>query len=278
MTTPFNNGPSGLGLDELIDGQRLRGASILFILIAALATASDGYDLSSLGYIAPELLKQWHLHPTALVPALSAGIIGMMIGGPTLGMLGDRYGRKPIIVGALVIMAVINLLLTQVHGTGGFIVGRFVVGIMIGGIFPNAGALIAELMPRPIRGRVIVIASMGVILGIASPGLVANRLVPTYGWPVILVVGATAQLLVAALVALLMPESIKYLVERGGRSAQVLAVARRLRPDLTLHDDSVFTAYVPVPTSRGCFPARWRWSRRCCGFARAPIRWPISSH
>ena len=52
--------------------------------------ASDGYDLASLGYIAPELLRQWHLPPTALVPAFSAGIIGMMIGGPALGVLGDR--------------------------------------------------------------------------------------------------------------------------------------------------------------------------------------------
>jgi AAHS family 4-hydroxybenzoate transporter-like MFS transporter len=244
-----------LQLNELVDGQRIRLGSIIFIVLAALAMASDGYDLASLGYIAPELLKQWHLAPTALVPAFSAGIIGMMIGGPLLGVLGDRYGRKPMIIAGLTTIAVLDLIMTQVRGTGDLVGLRFFVGLMVGGVFPNAAALIAEITPRPIRGRVLVIVSLGVVIGIASPGLVANRLVPTFGWPAILVVGSMAQLVVAGAVALLMPESIKYLVERGGRDAQALRLARRLRPDLTIGEGSRFAAPALIPAKHGSMRA-----------------------
>ena len=245
------SGGSVLELNDVVDGQRLRPGSIVLIVLATLAMASDGYDLASLGYVAPELLRQWHLAPTALVPAFSAGIIGMMIGGPALGVLGDRYGRKPMVIAGLTVIALLDLVMTQVRHTGDLVVLRFFVGLMIGGVFPNAAALIAELMPRPIRGRVLVIASLGVVLGIAAPGLVANRLVPTFGWQAILVTGAVVQLLVATAVALAMPESIRYLVERGDRHLQAIRVARRLRPDLAIHEQSRFAAPPATPGQRG---------------------------
>ena len=238
-------------LNEFVDGQRLRLSSIIFIILGALAMASDGYDLASLGYIAPELLKQWHLAPTALVPAFSAGIIGMMIGGPALGMLGDRYGRKPMVIGGLTVIAILDLIMTGARHTSDLVILRFLIGLMVGGVFPNAASLIAELTPRRIRGRVLIIVSLGVVIGIATPGLVANRLVPTFGWQAILIVGSAAQLLVAAAVALLLPESIKFLVERGDRDAQALRLARRLRPDMAIGEGSRFAAPTAMATKRG---------------------------
>ena len=240
-----------LDLNELVDGQKVRLGSIVFIVLAALAMASDGYDLASLGYIAPELLKQWHLGPTALVPAFSAGIIGMFIGGPLVGMVGDRYGRKPAIVGCLAIIAILDLIMTHARNTGDFVILRALIGLAIGGVFPNAGSLIAELTPRRIRGRVLVFVALGVVVGIATPGLVASRLVPRFGWPAILMVGAAAQLFGACAVALVMPESIKFLVERGGREVQAVRVARRLRPDLALSDESRFAVPLAVPAKQG---------------------------
>lgn len=244
-------GASHLDMNALVDGQRLRPTSLLFIVIVTLAMASDGYDLASLGYIAPELLKQWHLAPAALVPAFSVGIIGMMIGGPLLGLMGDRIGRKPMVIIGLVTIALCDLMITQVRGTGDLMALRFFVGLMVGGVFPNAAALIAEITPRPIRGRVLVIASLGVVIGIATPGLVARELVPTFGWQAILVVASTAQLLVALTVALVLPESIKFLVERGGREAQALHLARRLRPDLVIDEGHRFMPTPVAPGRRG---------------------------
>ncbi len=242
---------SVLELNGLVDGQRLRASSIVFIVLGTLAMASDGYDLASLGYIVPELLKQWGLGRAALAPAQEAGIIGMMIGGPLLGLLGDRLGRKPMIITGLVTIAVLDLIMTGVKSPGDLMILRFLVGLMVGGVFPNVAALIAELTPRAIRGRVLVIVSLGVVIGIAAPGFVARQLVQAHGWPVILVVGAVSQLVIATLITLLLPESIKYLVARGGNPARALRLARRLRPDLPIPDDSRLVETVPAAPGQG---------------------------
>ncbi len=81
---------AALDLDRIIDERRLDRASIPFILVATLVLISDGFDLSAMGYVAPELARDWGLKPAAFVPAFSAGIIGMMIGGPLLGFL-ERF-------------------------------------------------------------------------------------------------------------------------------------------------------------------------------------------
>ncbi len=241
-----------LRLDALVDGQTFGPINVLWVILAVLAMASDGYDLASLGYIAPELLKQWHLPPTSLVPAFSAGIIGMMIGGPVMGLLGDRYGRKPMIVVGLAAIGILNFVTTQVGSVGQLVALRFVTGLMVGGVFPNVGSLIAEITPRRIRGRIMVIVSLGVALGIAQPGLVTRTLVPAYGWHAVLVVGGSVLLAVAVAIALVMPESIKHLVERGDNDERARRLARRMRPDLAIGEDSRFA----IPTAVGTPPAR----------------------
>ena len=85
---------AAIDLDTLVDGRRIGPALIPSVLVATLVLVSDGYDLAAMGYLAPQLARQWHLAPAAFVPAFSAGIIGMMIGGPLLGFLGDRYGAS----------------------------------------------------------------------------------------------------------------------------------------------------------------------------------------
>ena len=232
--------PGSFSLDDLVDGQRFSRTSVLIVSIAMLAMASDGYDLASMGYIAPELLKQWHLPAIAMVPAFLAGIIGLMIGGPLMGLLGDRYGRKPMIIVGLSAIGLANLIMTGVHDTAGLVMLRFWTGLMVGGVFPNVGALIAETTPHQIRGRVLVVVSLGVPLGIAMPGLVAARLVPSYGWKAIPLVGGFSLLVVACSVALFLPESLRFLAERGGRNAQVERFVRKLRPDLSPSDKILF--------------------------------------
>ena len=167
------NQAAALDLNEVVDGQRIGPSSILFFARATLAMASDGFELSAIGYIAPELLKQWHLAPAQMVPAFSAGIIGMMIGGPLLGIFGDRHGRKRIIVAGLCAIGVLTLATLLVRSTADLVVLRFLTGLGLGGVFPNVGALVAEVTPRRVRGRVLVIVSLGVALGIALPGIVA---------------------------------------------------------------------------------------------------------
>ena len=236
-----------LDLDEVIDGQTLGRGSFAFFAVAMLTLISDGFDLAAMGYIAPELVKQWGIAPARLVPAFSAAIIGMMLGGPLLGMFGDRLGRKRVIVAGLVVIGVSTLVTMATRGIADLVVLRFITGLGLGGVIPNVVALVAEIVPRRLRGRLIVIVSMGIVLGIAIPGLTAALLVPRFGWRVLLLVGGVLPLLVALASLVYVPESIRYMMERGDRADEVRRLARQLRPDLRIDDDTAFARAAAAP-------------------------------
>ena len=229
-----------LDLDTLIDGQPLGWRTAPLILVALLALVCDGFDLAAMGYIVPELVKQWHLTPASFVPAFSAGIIGMMIGGPGLGLLGDRLGRRRVIVGGLVAIGVATLATMGAQTMTQLVVLRFLTGIGLGGVIPNVAALVAELVPRRARGRLLVMVTLGMPLGIALPGLVAGALIPRFGWPALLLVGGLLPLAVAFLARAIVPESPKFLFGQTGSVAEAKRVLQALRPDLAIGQQTTF--------------------------------------
>ena len=239
-------------LDAIVDGRRVQTSTVVLVAIAALALISDGFDLAAMGYIAPELSKEWHLPPGALVPAFSAAIIGMMIGGPIFGLIGDKYGRKPTIVVGLLVIGLATLATIAAATVPHFTALRFITGVGLGGVIPNVIALVAEVTPRATRGRLIVLVTLGIVIGIALPGLTGAWLVPQFGWRVLLFVGGALPLVIAVAALLLLPESIKYLIVRGDRDDEVRRLARQLRPDLDIHGDTRLTiAGPPQAVARG---------------------------
>ena len=150
--------------------------------------------------------------------------------------LGDRYGRKRLIICGLGVIGLFTLLTMAARSTTDLVLLRFVTGIGLGGVIPNVGALVAEVSPKRIRGRLLVIVTLGVPIGIALPGLVAATLVPQFGWRAIMLVGGLLPLLVALASLFVLPESIKYLMEHGGREDEIRRIARKLRPDLAIDD------------------------------------------
>jgi len=243
-----------LDLNTVVDGQKIGRSAILLLVIAVAALASDGFDLAAMGYIAPELIKQWKIEPAGLVPAFSSGIIGLMAGNALLGLIGDKYGRKRMIIAGLCVFGIATLVTMAVRSTADLVILRFLTGIGLGGVAPNVFALVAEVTPRRIRGRLLVIVSLGVLLGISLSGIIAGALVPQYGWRAVLLVGGVLPLLIAMVSLYFLPESIKYLLVRADRDAEVRRLARRLRPDLVIGDSTRITfPAASSPAQRGSF-------------------------
>src|SRR5215212_6036557 len=64
----------------------------------------DGFDTAAIGYIAPSLLAEWGVPRPALAPVLSAALFGLAFGALGAGPLSDRFGRKAVLVGAVLAM------------------------------------------------------------------------------------------------------------------------------------------------------------------------------
>jgi MFS transporter, AAHS family, 4-hydroxybenzoate transporter len=222
-----------------------------------LAMVGDGFDLAAMGLVGPELVKNWHIAPAQLAPIFTAGLVGMFVGAPLLGFAGDYFGRKTMVLISLGIYGFLTLVSMWASTVFQFEVLRFLTGIGLGGMIPNVLALTAETAPKRLRGTFTIISLFGVPAGVALPGWVAALLVPAYGWPVLLLVGGLLPLAIAALGFFLLPESLKFLVERGGRDEEVFRLAREIRPDLSIDPGTRFSvgqAGATVKASRS--PAR----------------------
>ncbi|WP_299071102.1 MFS transporter [Accumulibacter sp.] len=267
-----------LDCNEIIDSQRVGFPLLSIGALALLVMVTDGFDVAVMGYVAPELLREWGLSAENMVPALSATIIGMMIGGPLAGIMGDRFGRRPVLISCLIWLGILTLSTMAVRNVVELTALRLLAGISLGGAIPVAAALMAEFSPRRYRGRILVGVLTGVTIGIALPGIATALLVPTFGWKSLLLVGGLVPLLIAAISCYFLPESLRYLLSRPDKSKELRRIARQLRPDLAIDDDVAITA----PPDEGCaldrpslsllFRGEFRWVTPCLWLAQAAIQ------
>jgi MFS transporter, AAHS family, 4-hydroxybenzoate transporter len=239
-----------LDLDELVDGQTFGRFNINLLVWSFLAMFADGYDLAGLASAAPAIARAWHIAPQEFGPTLSASLFGILVGAPSLGYVGDRFGRKTAIVAGCILYglgSVATVWTTNLHQIATL---RFLTGIGLGGLMPNAIALNTELAPKRLRATLIVLMFTGITLGGSVPGAVQAWLIPQYGWQVVFWIGGFAPLVVATCLTFALPESVKFLALAPHRRGELLATIRLLRRDLAIGDDARFVT-TPVPPASG---------------------------
>ena len=226
---------------RLIDERGITSFHIWLVVFAFFIVLMDGYDIAALGFAIPSLVKAWNITDQAtLGPALSASLLGMLVGAPLLGALGDRTGRKRAIIFSYLLFGVVTWLTVLATSITQIAWLRFIAGIGIGGFMPNIIALTGEFAPRRFRATLIIVSFVGVGFGGGLPGPVAAFLVPTYGWQILFTIGGIVPIVVAGLCWIGLPESIKYLAITEGRQGELVRILRRLRPDLSFAPETRF--------------------------------------
>jgi AAHS family 4-hydroxybenzoate transporter-like MFS transporter len=228
-------------VSRLLDERGISGFNIRLVIFAFLIVLFDGYDITAMGFAAPHLIRAWHItDEAALGPVLGATLVGMLLGAPLLGYVGDRFGRKKAIILSLLIFGGFTWICAFATSLSQLVYLRLLAGIGLGGMMPNIIALTAEFAPRRYRATMIIVMFTGVSFGGGLPGAVAARLVPHYGWPVLFVVGGIVPIVVAIICAVGMPESIKHLVVKGNRRAEVVRLLTSLRLGRSFPPDAQF--------------------------------------
>jgi len=185
-------------------------------LICGLVVVLEGYDLSALGYVVPQLVESWNVPPVAFTPALTASNIGMFFGAVVCGWFGDRYGRKPVLLGCIAAFGVATLATSIVTNPDQLTLARFVTGLGLGGGIPVCIALVSDVSPPRRQGTLVITMITGVVVGNLTAGLVAARMLSAFGWESVFVVGGVAPLLLLPLVALFLSDSSEVQAIRSG--------------------------------------------------------------
>ncbi len=234
-----------IDVPALIDRLPIGTFQIRVLLICAAVLFVDGFDTQAIGYVAPALAQEWKLARGALGPVFSAGLFGLMLGAIAFGTLADRVGRKRIIVIATAAFGLGTLATMLAQDATSLIALRFLTGLGLGGAMPNAVALTSELAPHRRRATMVMAMFAGFSIGAALGGLLAAALIPAFGWRAVFLVGGLVPLLLTPLLAVSLPESIRYLALVGGRDRDVAAMLRQVDPTLSVADDTRFV--VPEP-------------------------------
>jgi AAHS family 4-hydroxybenzoate transporter-like MFS transporter len=174
------------------------------ILIALIV---EGYDLQAANFAAPAIVDAFNLSRTQVGPLLSASLVGVLLGALFVGPLGDRIGRRKILIGCCVSYGLLSLAAAAATNLPMLIALRALIGIGLGGFLPNALALAGELAPPGRQSTRTALVGLGITLGGVVAGALAARLMPAYGWRSVFVAGGVLPLLVAAMLAIGLPDS-----------------------------------------------------------------------
>jgi AAHS family 4-hydroxybenzoate transporter-like MFS transporter len=240
-----------LNIAEIIDRSRIGSLQIGLFALCALCLIMDGFDVQAVGYTAPAIIQEWGIPQSALGPVFGAGNFGVLVGSLLFTMLGDKIGRRPVLIGATLFFSVMTIVTAQVTTVSQLLIIRFIAGIGLGSIIPNATALIGEYSPKRSRISLMATISVGFTAGAAFGGFVAAWLIPNFGWRSVFYFGGVVPLAIAAAMWVWLPESLQFLVLRKGKRAGVAKWLTRIDPTVTVGPD---TQFVVPEENRGGVP------------------------
>src|SRR5580704_16343768 len=173
-------------IEHALENQRLGGLQIRVAAICGLIQMCDGYDVGSIGWSVPSLSHVWSVAPSAFAIAFLWSNIGIMVGALLAGPIGDRFGRKPLLMMSMTLFGIASLA-SAFSPSLGFLAGtRCFTGMGIAGGFAGTVALTGDYTPQRRRAMMIMLTFTGAPIGGFVGGLVVSLLLHEgFAWPII---------------------------------------------------------------------------------------------
>jgi AAHS family 3-hydroxyphenylpropionic acid transporter len=195
--------------------------TVRVIILCALVILLEGFDLQAAGVSAPRLAPAFHLLPAQVGLFISASAIGVFLAAILGGILADRFGRKPIIVIGVSVFGLFSLSTLLTVNLATLIVARFFTGLGLGCAMPSVIALTSDHSPIDMKKRAVGFIYCAIPIGGALTSVVMT--VGAFGssWKPLYLIGGLAPLVVAPLLATLLPREVKPAPRtRTGRSGE----------------------------------------------------------
>ena len=213
--------------------QRLSALQWRVAILCALVAFLDGFDTQAIGPAGKAIAASLALPLGALGPVFSASQVGFLVGALGFSALGDRFGRKRLLIAATLIFAVCSLGTALSHTYGTLFTFRLLAGLGLGGASPNFISLAGEYAPPSQRARLITTLWAAVPLGGMAASFASSATLPLLGWRALFYVGAAAPMILALGLIAGLPESREATMARGPRPAPVTELFSRNRAPAT---------------------------------------------
>jgi DHA2 family multidrug resistance protein-like MFS transporter len=178
------------------------------LAVLALPTLLLSLDMSVLYLALPAMSADLDLGPTEQLWAMD--VYGFMIAGflVTMGTLGDRIGRRRLLLVGGAAFAVASVVAAFAGSAGTLIAARAVLGIAGATLMPSTLALISTMFPDPRRRATAISIWMTCFMGGMTVGpLAGGLLLQTFWWGAAFLLGVPVMLLLLIAGPLLLPEA-----------------------------------------------------------------------
>lgn len=221
---------------DIIDNGEVSGQQVLVIALCMFFNMLDGFDITAMAVVASAVSSELALTADRLGWIFSFALAGMMAGAMFLAPISDLIGRRRVIIISIALVGASIVLTAQATSLAEFIVLRFISGLGAGAMLASQATLAAEYSPERYRALSVALVTSGYPLGAMCTSLVADAVMPEFGWRGMFWAGGGLTFAMTFVAWLLIPESLKFLIERRPPDAltQANAVLRKLRkPELT---------------------------------------------
>ncbi len=169
------------------------------VMVAALGYLVDMYDLFLFSVVRVPSLKSLGVSGDHLldegIALLNMQMAGLVIGGVLWGILGDKKGRLSVLFGSIIIYSLANIANGFVTSLSQYGWLRFIAGLGLAGELGAGITLVAEILPKQIRGYgTTLVATMGVL-----GAILAYFVADLFAWRVSYFIGGGMGLLLLVL-------------------------------------------------------------------------------
>jgi hypothetical protein len=185
-------------------------------LPGGLALTGTAVTFTSLYFAAGALMpllvvyqRQWNLPPSVFAAAFAVFALGFLISVLTVGSMSDHVGRRPVLLGALLVQLVSNVMFLTAPDVGWMIAGRVLQGIATGAATTAFTALLVEVAPQTRKRLGATLGSVCLTGGLATGSLIAGLLIQLTSVPNSLIFGGLVITTILGIaVVTLSPESM----------------------------------------------------------------------
>ena len=194
---------------RLLAGSALNGAVVRTFVTCLLIVSLSSADQSLFGYAIPSITREFGVGLPVIGNILS---LAFLVACPTVvvaGLLSDRWGRRPVMLGLLTLSATCVGLQAFAHSIAILTLLR-VVGFASGGcMYALTGAAMIEQSPDRFRGLLVGALQIGYPLGFALGSVAVTTLLQPYGWRALFLPALAIPFLVPVLYFQLGPGAVR---------------------------------------------------------------------
>ncbi|WP_373078135.1 MFS transporter [Zhongshania sp.] len=216
MSEPTQANPAS---DDIIHESLITLRQALVLLVCYFAYILDGFDIVVISYTAPAISADWGIQSQELGLVFSSSLLGMTLGAMFLASLADLYGRKLVVGGMLLVVGLTTIAVVYADTVWQLVALRFITGLGLGTIMAALAPLAGEFSPSRYRTLILALLVSGASLGPILGGLVTSSAIDTYGWQSVFMAAGVLTLIAAALMFVLVPESMVFIIRRKPQGA-----------------------------------------------------------